>query len=169
MHCSTCVIPPYFHFAFDFHHFSHPSDYVVICMNNIYLVFWLVVPAISSIVYGFSIYKTIAFWTFLTTQFFKLFMFLFRSKMTLHGIIFPFSFGGCHTPKFAHLYFKTFFKAFRLIFMTLILRERRPSSRMTQTDLFATRSPSDNMKVVYLEAQVKMEEKRCKKERKRTK
>ena len=36
---------------------------------------------------------------------------------------------------------------------------------MTQNGLLATRSPSDNMKVVYLEA----EEKGCKKKRKRTK
>jgi hypothetical protein len=36
---------------------------------------------------------------------------------------------------------------------------------MTQIGLLATRSPSDNMKVVYLEA----EEKGCKKKRKRTK
>lgn len=74
---------------FDCHNLARRINYVVISMNNIKFVFGLVMPAVSSKVVWFAAHIEVAFWS---ARVLELVIFLLRTKMVLHAIMFPLSF-----------------------------------------------------------------------------
>lgn len=92
MDSRTCIIPPYLYLVFDHHNFAYSSNYVVICFNNICLVFGLVMPEISSVMTDFSAHITTAFGALWFAIILELILFLIRSKMVIHTIMLLLSF-----------------------------------------------------------------------------